>query len=77
MLLGDTIGIERNSPDDHGQAARNQTRTIGDDILGRLHDICNKWLSFNGRVPHCALPFEGDRAAIAFFNQRGLPAQLD
>lgn len=40
---------------------------IGSVVKGTLHDVKNKWVHFNGRVPHCTMPFEGKRYALVFF----------
>lgn len=39
----------------------------GDVIYGQVHSIHNKWVQFDGRVPHAALPFTGTRISLVFF----------
>ncbi|CAJ1421142.1 unnamed protein product [Effrenium voratum] len=50
--------------------------TVGKVIYGRLHSIRNAWFSFDGRVPHSAMPFEGDRLSIVYFTRSGAGSML-
>lgn len=40
---------------------------VGDVIKGTCHDARNKFVYFDGRVPHRTMPFEGRRYAFVYF----------
>ena len=39
--------------------------------VGKLFDIKNRWVRFNGNVPHGVKKFEGTRISIVFFTRNG------
>jgi len=41
----------------------------GAKVQGTLHDVKNRWLQFDGRVPHCAMDFRGERYSLVFFSR--------
>lgn len=49
---------------------------LGDKLMGKTHDIKGKWLRFDGRVPHCALPFKAGntRISLVYFSRKGCQA---
>ncbi|CAE8711077.1 unnamed protein product, partial [Polarella glacialis] len=45
---------------------------VGQTIMGKLHDIKNKWFYFLGQVPHTAMPFTGVwRISLVYFTRKG------
>ena len=36
-----------------------RTFQVGQEIFGRVHNIRDMWLPFDGRAPHAAMPFSG------------------
>jgi len=43
---------------------------VGSTIPGRLYDIKNKLVPFDGRKPHMTMPFQGTRISIVYFALR-------
>merc|ERR1719272_197390 len=43
----------------------------GQMVRGRLHSCHNKWLKFNGTVPHATMPFTGSRISLVYFSRKG------
>ena len=43
---------------------------VGSTIPGRLYDIRNKLVSFDGKQPHMVMPFQGSRISIVYFTSR-------
>ena len=40
-------------------------------VKGKLIDIKNRWLKFDGNVPHAVVPYDGQRYSVVFFTRRG------
>ena len=43
---------------------------VGSTIPGRLYDIRNKLVPFDGKQPHMVMPFQGSRISIVYFTLR-------
>ncbi len=42
---------------------------LQDQIKGIVRSIRDSWFAFDGTVPHCVLPFQGNRISIVYFTR--------
>ena len=75
--LGDYTGGELWLADPDGdielevkQKMLRRSEKPGDIIKGRLINIKDKWFHFDGRVPHAAMPFQGNRFSLVYFTSK-------